>query len=164
MRRTPDERSAWLRERLLEALVVNGGELPLTPLRWFAFGGEQVWSDERTQALIELEAMGLIAARTVPRVVGRHGGGTVLYRARTMSTVPGNGGRYVGAVAALDLAPADKVRLLDCVHSQLVVARARDDAEAAAAWLRVSATLVAGEMFGDDKAIDGEPGAAEAAS
>jgi hypothetical protein len=158
MRRTPDQRRAWVRERLLEALAVCGGELNRSALKVMAFGGEQVWSDEITQALDGLEAERLITGRTA-RGVGQHGAPTRRYRVITMTTVRPRRAPDTERMA-LDLAAEDRVALIDLVHGELEAARAdaATSTEVQRQWLRISATLLAGELFGDDPAIDTESG------
>lgn len=134
-----------------------GGELNRSALKVMAFGGEQVWSDEISEALDRLETERLIAARTA-RGVGHHGTPTRRYRA-TMTTVRYRRAPDTGGMA-LDLAAEDRVALIGLVHGQLEAARAgaATGVEVQRQWLRISATLLAGELFDDNPAIDTEPG------
>jgi hypothetical protein len=87
VRLTPDERQEWVRERLLQALYISGGWLSRSALRAMAFGGEQVWADEIDLALDALVEAALIERALLPRLVGKHGRPTSVYRA-TVTTVP----------------------------------------------------------------------------
>jgi hypothetical protein len=83
MRLSPDEREEWIRERLLQGLVVCGGWLPKSALRVLALGGSSSLASapEVSAALVDLEAAGLVLSRWVPRFVGRYGAGTLVYAA-----------------------------------------------------------------------------------
>lgn len=128
--------------------------MPSNPLRWFACGGQQLAEGEFGRTLEELEDQGKIAGRTVPRLVGRHGRTTKLYRA-TVITVrraePQDTARM-----ALDLAPADCVVLLDLVHVQLEAARAIGATDEEKSLLRISVALQAAENA-DELDDPGEP-------
>src|SRR5487761_1593723 len=115
-RRSPEERATRLRERLREALIVCGGELPRSALRLLAFGGGQIFADELDEALAGLEQAGLISSRSVAHFVGRGGSGTRVYRAvdtalaaETRKTEP----------MPLDLHPDDRLALLELVREGL---------------------------------------------
>lgn len=131
-----------VRERLLEALVINEGWMPRTPLKWFAFGGEQVWSDEISAALVALEADGLIEseARHRKRGVGLDGADVVMFYRATVTTVPDPTRGYGELVTTL--APSDRLVLLDFAHAQAE----REIVEGRAGiWLRISSALLAAE-------------------
>ena len=151
MRRSPEQRRAWVRARLLEALTVNGGELNRSALKVMAFGGEQVWADEITEALVGLEAERSISSRTA-RGVGRHGAPTRRYRIGTVSTVRHRRAPDTASMP-LDMAAEDRVALLDLVHSRLEAARAdtATGVEVEQRWLRISATLIGDELYPDDQ-------------
>lgn len=149
MRRTPEQRRAWVRSRLLEALTVNGGELNRSALKVMAFGGEQVWADEITEALQGLEAEGLIVSRTA-RGVGHHGAPTRRYRA-TVSTVRPRKAPDTGGMP-LDLPAEDRLALMDLAHQRLIAVRAdaATGVEEEQRWMRISATLIGDELYPDD--------------
>jgi hypothetical protein len=86
MRLSPTAREEWVRERVLQALYVSGGWLSKSALRAMGFGGEQIWADEIDRALVELETAALIERAVLPRLVGKHGRPTPVYRA-TVTTV-----------------------------------------------------------------------------
>jgi hypothetical protein len=160
MRRTSDERAIRLRERLLEALVVSGGELPRSPLRLLACGGDAVYSDELDRALAELVASGAVKARSVDHFVGRSGSGTIVYRAAPVYTaLPAEHREDEDMISALQ--PRDRLALLDVVHAHLEAVRsaAVRNVDAEAQWLRVSSTLIAAEMYQDEPENDADTSA-----
>ncbi len=142
-----------IRERLLEALIVCGGELPRTPLKALAFGGEQVWSGEVSEALAMLEAAGKIAARR--KRIGRHGVGAAYYRA-TVTTVRDSTRGYGELMTTL--AASDRLTLLDFAHAQATceVAEGRPGI-----WLRISTALQAAERGAAGDLDPGAPGDAD---
>lgn len=146
-------RAERVRELLLDALVVNGGWLPRTPLKSFAFGGEQVWSDQITEALTALEGEGLIEIAARHRKRGRRedrAAEVTFYRATgTGTTVADPTLAYAQLMTTL--APSDRLALLDFAHVQaeLEVAEGRPGV-----WLRISTALAGAERDATRQAVD----------
>ena len=150
MRLTPDERAIRMRSRIVEALrACGGGPLPKSALRLAAFGGNPVWKEDYDPALAALEAAGLIVAKDVDHFVGRGGSGCRTYQL-CIQRRPSEAASMEDVVLAL--APEDKVALLDVVHAQLVAAResAEPRVDEERRWLRISSTLLAGELYQDE--------------
>jgi hypothetical protein len=155
MRPTAEERAERLLERVLQALVVSGGWLPLSALRVLAIGGDSATSAELLAALAILKDAGLVTSKRVRHVVGHFGRkrGCVMYRA--VGTALSAERREDGNVATLVLDPADLGALRALIDDHLNRARdvTRSDRAEELRWIRLGALIGAELDAANDEAL-----------